>query len=483
MSPKQLENLLKQLLQQPRETEWLEFKKNNDHELGEYISALSNSALLTGREYGYIIFGISDTKEVVGTTFRPKAERIGNEELENWLARLLRPRIDFYFYELDYQGKHITLVKIEATKNQPVAFSNIEYIRIGSYKKKLCDFPEKERKIWNHGPKTIFEEGIAKDNLDDEQVLDLLDYTKFFELTESKLPSNKEAILEKLKEEKFINKTDSHYQIKNLGAILFAKNLNLFDKLERKAIRVILYDGKNRIRTIKEHLISKGYATGFTLAVDYINDQLPTREKIGDVYRVEEVAFPKIAVRELVANAIIHQDFSKSGTGPMVEIFVDRIEITNPGKPLISPQRFMDHNPQSRNEKLASFMRRINICEERGSGIDKVIYAVEKNQLPAPDFIEEEQFLRVFLYSHKLLKSMSTNDRVRACYQHCCLKQISKEVMTNESLRERFDIAKQNYPMASRIIADTIQSGLIKPQEIEGVGKSKKLAKYIPFWA
>jgi len=97
--------------------------------------------------------------------------------------------------------------------------------------------------------------------------------------------------------------------------------------------------------------------------------------------------YPEIAIRELVANALIHQDFTIRGTGPMIEIFSDRMEITNPGIPLIDTLRFIDEPPQSRNEALASFMRRVNICEEQGSGIDKIILQVKMFQLPAPDFI------------------------------------------------------------------------------------------------
>ena len=88
--------------------------------------------------------------------------------------------------------------------------------------------------------------------------------------------------------------------------------------------------------------------------------------------RKEVKMYPELAVREL-KQCNYNQDFYETGMGPMVEIFDDRIEITNPGKPLISTLRLIDHSPKSRNERLASFMRRIGICEERGSGIDKVI--------------------------------------------------------------------------------------------------------------
>ena len=196
--------------------------------------------------------------------------------------------------------------------------------------------------------------------------------------------------------------------------------------------------------------------------------------------RQEAKLYPPIAIREIVANALIHQDFSIKGTGPMVEIFEDRIEISNPGKPLIELNRFIDHSPRSRNERIASFLRRVNICEERGTGIDKTISAIEMFQLPAPKFVEEDDGFKVILYSPKNLREMTSEDKVRACYQHCCLKYVSNEMMTNESLRSRFKIAEKNYPTASKIISETIATKLIKP--FDPNNKSKRIAKYIPFW-
>jgi predicted HTH transcriptional regulator len=122
--------------------------------------------------------------------------------------------------------------------------------------------------------------------------------------------------------------------------------------------------------------------------------------------------FPELAVRELVANALIHQDLTIVGAGPTVEIFADRIEITNPGAPLVDVNRFIDSPPISRNEALASLMRRFGVCEERGSGIDKVVEQVEAYQLPAPLFEVTNDFPRTVLFAHQPLSRMDRDDRV-----------------------------------------------------------------------
>jgi ATP-dependent DNA helicase RecG len=212
-----------------------------------------------------------------------------------------------------------------------------------------------------------------------------------------------------------------------------------------------------------------------------VNDQLPTNEQIGVALRSEMRMYPELAIRELVANALIHQDLNMRGDGPMVEIFSDRIEITNPGQPLIDPLRFIDEPPQSRNEALASFMRRMNMCEERGSGIDKVVFEVEFFQLPAPKFLVTENHTKVVLFAHRKLSSMDRQDKIRACYQHACLLFVSNQRMTNATLRKRLSIQEQNYATASRIIGDTIQQKLVKPYDPES--SSRKLASYVPFWA
>ncbi|MUG93423.1 hypothetical protein F7734_13685 [Scytonema sp. UIC 10036] len=126
-------------------------------------------------------------------------------------------------------------------------------------------------------------------------------------------------------------------------------------------------------------------------------------------------------------------------------------------------------------------MRRINICEERGSGIDKVVDVVEVFQLPAPAFKVTESHTQAILFAYKKLADMDKEDRIRACYQHACLRFVSNEQMTNSSLRKRFSISSENASIASRIITDTIKAGLIKPYDPSS--ESKKHTKYVPFWA
>jgi predicted HTH transcriptional regulator len=478
-----LKKLIDTLLREPHESEWLEFKENNDQPqlIGEYLSALSNSACLCDQSHGYLVYGVeNNTHEVKGTSFKPHiAKGKGNEDLEPWLARLLAPRVDFRIFEYDYEGKPVVVLRVDATNNTPVKFSGEAFIRVGEHKHQLRKFPEKERKIWQKTPPTAFESGISISGQSADEVFKKIDYPAFFDLMGLPLPDNRSGILAKLAEEDIIRSDEDGFTISNLGAILFAKDLNVFPSLKRKAVRVVVYAGDTRINAQKEQAGTRGYAVGFEGLVDYIYDQLPANELIEGALRTEQKMYPKVAIREFVANAIIHQDFSITGAGPMVEMFETRIEITNPGNSLVDTDRFIDHAPKSRNEALAALMRRMNICEERGSGVDRALKAIEIAQLPAPEFQSEEQYTRITLFSYRDFKKMNRTDRIRACYQHSCLQWVCRDFMSNATLRERLGIDSQNYSMVSRIIRDAIERKLIKPADPENKSNKKK---YIPWW-
>lgn len=483
MTDQQLIDLLNELVKQPNESEWVEFKLNfhSAEEIGERISALSNGACIHNQSYGYLVFGIEDGSHIIkGTTFKGKTHKAkGNEDLEHWLATRLNPRIDFSIYEFGYDvQRHITLFVIPATKVQPVEFINQAYIRVGSITRKLNDFPEKQAKIWK---KTIllFEKEIAKDNLQASDISKYLSTETYFDLMKLPYPSTQQGVIDKFMEEGLIAKNHGHYAITKLGAIGFAKNLRDFESVERKSPRVIVYKGKNKVETIREQSGSKGYAIGFDGLVTWINSQLPANEEIGKALRTESRMYPEIAIRELVANALIHQDLNEKGF-PMIEIFTDRIEISNAGTPLVTPERFIDAYV-SRNEKLADIMRRMGFCEEKGSGMDKVIFYNELYQLPPVNIIVAEQRTRVTIYSYKTLNDLDKSEKIRACYQHACLKYVSNEKMTNQSLRARFKIEDQNYSIASRIIRIALEEKVIKEDNPDN--QSRKYACYIPFWA
>ncbi|WP_312936575.1 ATP-binding protein [Stutzerimonas nitrititolerans] len=479
-----LVSLVRELCKLPAETSWLEFKRNNADplEVGEYLAALSNAAALDGKSSAYLVWGVDDkTHEIVGTTFVPQVAKKGNEELESWLLRLLNPRLHFRFHSFEVDDKPLVLLEIPSAHSKPTSFEGRELIRIGSNKKPLKDFPEQERALWRVFDRTPFEELSAASGLDAAEALALLDYPAYFDLLGLPLPTDQAGILSRLQEDGMLRCDQAkRWEVTNLGAILFARELKKFKGLARKAVRLIVYEGKGRLKTLREQVGQKGYASGFEGLIEYLSALLPRNEVIGKALRKEVPMYPDLAVRELIANALIHQDFSVSGAGPMVEIFEDRLEITNPGEPLVDVDRFLDSPPRSRNEALASFMRRVGICEERGSGVDKVVFETEFFQLPPPRWERPDGSLRVVLFAHRVLKAMDKLERAHACYLHACLRYVLRDPMTNTSLRERFGIDAHNSATASRIIRDALEAKLIKPYE---EGQAKKNSRYLPYWA
>lgn len=480
----ELIGVLNELRKLPTETEWVEFKHNKaePEELGEYLSALANAAALTGKVHAYLAWGVDNASHnIIGTTFDPTGTTVGNEELESWLLRLLSPKINFRFYKLQTEAKPVVLLEIGAAFRHPVQFKGNEFIRVGSYKKRLKDFPEKERELWRVFDHTPFEQEVAADGVGAEDVLGLLDYPAYFDLLSTPLPEGRDGVLAALASDGMIARgKGGKWDISHLGAILFARRLGDFHTLRRKAVRVIQYKGESRVASIREQEGGGGYATGFQSMLDFITALLPSNEVIGRALRRQVPMFPELAIRELFANALIHQDFHIGGTAPTVEIFPSRMEITNPGLPLMPSDRFLDSPPRSRNEALASFMRRIGICEERGSGVDKVVAISEFYQLPAPLFETTEAHTRAVLFAHRELKEMDRADRIRACYLHACLRYVQRDQMTNTSLRARFGIDEKNSATASRLIREALEAGAIVAYDTNA---AKKYMKYLPWWA
>lgn len=480
----EFEALVTTLREQPAESEWLEFKENmaDPEEIGAYVSALSNSAALHGESRGYIVWGVQDgTHSLVGTSFNLRTAKKGNQALHLWLLSKLRPDPGLTLHFGKIAGKDVGVLEIAAASHAPVLFNGTAYIRIGSHKKKLNDHPVQAKQLYRNLDDVPFEHRLAVTGLEVDEVLEQLEYGVYFTLQQRAVPTAPELILEALVADQIVVLEPSgRYAITNLGALMFAERLTDFPALERKAPRVIKYKGKNKLTAEKEQLGGRGYACGFTGLVDYIDNLLPSNEIIGRALRTEVSMFPPSAVREIVANALIHQDFSISGSGPLIELYDNRIEFTNPGTPLVDPARFVDAPPRSRNEKLAYMMRRCHICEERGSGWDRIAAEIEMYQLPAPLVRVSENHTAVTLFQHLAPNEMSKEERIRAVYLHAVLKFVSGERITNSTVRERFGLSGKESSTASSYIREAVEAGWIAPHDPDA---GRKHMQYVPAWA
>ncbi|MGB7413851.1 MAG: ATP-binding protein, partial [Thermosynechococcaceae cyanobacterium] len=294
-------------------------------------------------------------------------------------------------------------------------------------------------------------------------------------------PSTRAEVLRKFQQERLIKPTTAGWNITRMGAVLFAKHIEEdFPDLQSKAPRFVVYEQNNKLNTRMDVFNNEGYAVGFLDLVNFIMAQTPQSEVLSGALRESVKMFPEEAVRELLANALIHQDFSQTGPSVRIELFSDRLEISNLGLPPIDAERFIDED-KSRNERLADLMRRLRICERKGSGFDRVVYATEVHQLPAPDIRLGSVHTSIVLFAHKDFKKMDRDDRIRATYQHCCLKYVMNEKMTNRSLRKRFQLPDKKAEPVSRAIREALDSELIQPADPSVT--STRYRSYIPFWA
>jgi ATP-dependent DNA helicase RecG len=459
------------LLRVRSENEHLEFKEATNRfdfeELVGYCVALANEG------GGQVVLGVTDKKprQVVGT----KAFDVPERTVAGICERL---HIKVTFAEVMHPSGRVLVFQVPSRpKGQPIHYQGRYWMRAGEELVPMT--PDQLQKIFAEG-ELDWALRPAASGCDAEMIVQLLDTQSYFDLVHLPYPAIREAVLDRFASERLIERNGGTWTITNLGAVLFAKKLESFDMLSRKAARVIVFEGRNKLKTKLDRPGTRGYAVGFQGLVEFINSLVPSNEVIEQALRREVKMFPEIAVRELVANALIHQDFSESGSSVVIEIYEDRMEISNPGKPFISPDRFIDEY-QSRNERLADLMRRLGICEEKGSGVDKVIEAAEAFQLPAPDFRVGEKRTSVVLFAHQDIDKMDRNDRIRACYQHCCLRYVMNAKMTNQSLRERFKLSGNKVATVSQIIAATVDAGKIKVADSEQT--STRYRHYVPFWA
>lgn len=477
-------DLVNALRKYPNETSWIEFKHNNyDFKMiGQDISALANSATLSERNKSYMLWGIDDkTHEIIGTKEDLQTLKRGNQELESWLRMMLSKNAEFEIKKLEVEGLSICILIISKAMYQPVTFEKTEYIRIGSYTVKLSDHPNLKVQLWDKLRNEKFETQSTFIDLELTKALQMLDYTSYFDIKGIPMPTDESGIAHYMLEQQIIQKQDNEkYSITNLGGIALAKDLATFNRIGRKAIRIVLYDGINRLSMLKDETINKGYVSGFNEALKLIEALLPSKEVINTAFRETELQYPPLAIRESLANALIHQDFSITGAGPTVEIFSNRIEITNPGRLLVDKYRIIDNPPKSRNEKLATLMRQLKLCEELGTGWDKITLACEKALLPAPQITQYEDNVKVSLFSKIPYQNMAKEDRLWACYLHACIRHAQGQYLSNSSLRERFGVAPSTAGSISRLIKEAVSQSLIKPLD---ENMSNKQMKYIPIWA
>lgn len=455
------------------ELDWKSGLSDKTERLAQHISAFANM-----KGGGILVYGVNND----GTCFDLTKEEIDKtvQTLGNIAQNNLVYAIPIEHSVMTFEGHALLFIYIPEQSDKPVYLRGKDiyssYHRSAGQTVKMSRNQVKALIAASQG--ITFEQQTAKEGLTREEVLKLLNYKALYRILDKNVPQSTDAIIERLSDYHLCKLVGESWTITNLGAILFANELKDFPNMEGHEVIVRKYVGtNNRQQEFEQHGVY-GYAVGFEGLVDFIMRNTSS-EQI-DVKREEVPTYPRVAIREFVANALVHQDFGITGMPVTIEIFSNRLSITNAGAPLNDINRLIDLPPQSRNEQLAQMMFILGICERRGSGIDRAIAAVEEMFLPPVKFTKSDQHTRVFMYPQKNLKEMTKQEKISACYQHACLMYEDGDKINNQSVRERFELSKNDTSIASRIIADTLEAGLIKPADIETT--SKKYMTYIPYY-
>ena len=342
------------------EREWFEFKVNwfNENQLGEYISALANSAVIAGKKYGYFVWGVHDkTHEIKGTSFDCNQD-VKNEPLKHFLARQLSPDTNFTFDEVEMEGKKVVLLTIPAAKSVPTAFANERYIRIGSSKENLRKYPEKEAYLFEllrHGFPTIENTPSDYQNLSFEKLL-IYYGAKGLKLNPDTFKKNLSLYTE-----------DGKY---NILAQLLSDNSHI-------PVRVAIFSGKTKadnmysVREFGNQCIL--YSLDEVLRYGDVLNIIQADESDRVVERKDVPLFENDAFREAVINAFVHNKWV-TGNEPMITVFSDRIEILSRGS--LAPEQTMEGFFAGEsipvNKKLSEIFLQLHISEKTGRGVPRI---------------------------------------------------------------------------------------------------------------
>jgi len=433
---KYLHNSLHPVKVELNELDWKSGLSEKSERLSQHISAFANQ--IGG---GTFAFGVNNDASL----FTPSREQA--EDIVSRLGSIARNNlhipIKLEHASVEYEGEGIIFVHVPEQVDKPIYMSRQQVHDMIAAKEGIS-----------------FEDRAASSGLSADHILTMLDFGEFYKLISKPVPIGAESIAEGMANYGFCKKCETGWAITNLGAALFARDLRSFPSLEFRYVVVRQYKGANNRDISAETFFYEGYAISLEKIVKYVMSLLEKTEDILHPKRENRYPYPEVSIRELVANMVLHQSFEVYGIALSVEIF------TLP--------------PKSRNDKMAQAMFLFNLCEKRGSGMDRAVEGVEAMRLPAITIEKGEDFTRTRLFPLKKYTEMTKTEKILACYQHACLLFEDGKVLTNQSLRERLSIGKNNAAVASRIIADTITAGFIKPQEEQSI--STKFRGYVPYY-
>lgn len=403
MSVSSLHETLESLRRLPRELGTVEFKLNQAEpdDIGQYLSALANTAALQGHDRAWLVWGVEDgSHAVTGTQFDPFACRVGgNQALVMWLQSMTQPRADFDFHELAHPQGRVVMLEIHPARRAPVAFQHIRYIRVGSHKTKLSEHPDKEARLWAQlGVKEdwsgLLVPGASLADLDPQALTAARQrFTEFLVRSEPDAGRHDAIRTEAANwsDETLLNKAHITKQgrITRAALLLLGKDeaSHFLSPVDAK-ISWMLRDADNGTVT------SQPFGLPFLLATERAFERIRnvTLDHMpdGTLFPTPVQRYDNWVMREALHNAVAHQDYTLGGKINLVE-HPDRLVLTNLGHFIPNSVEWMlEHQapPEHyRNQWLINGMIRLRMIDQAGSGIRRMFTTQRQRLFPLPDYV------------------------------------------------------------------------------------------------
>lgn len=393
---------LERLRSLPREAATVEFKSNWDYpeDIGEYISALGNSAALEKHDRAWMVWGVDNhSHDVKGTSFNPfSAKGEGNQPLIMWLTRKTSPRPDFQFHELDHPDGRVVILEIHPPRTAPLAFAGVRYIRLDSHKTKLSDHPDKESRLWTMlGQKEDWSgeivAGATLEDLDPEAVVAARQrFTEYLLKSEPDVARHGQIRVEAEGWDvpTLLNKARITKQgkVTRSALLLLGRDeaAHFLSPVDAK-ISWILRDAQNHTESSQHFGIplllstDKVYGRIRNVTVEHMPD--------GTLFPTAIQRYDAWVMREALHNCIAHQDYRLGGKINVVE-HPDKLVFSNLGQfipPSVEWMLVHQSPPEHyRNQWLIDGMIRLRMIDQVGSGIRRMFETQRDRFFPLPDY-------------------------------------------------------------------------------------------------
>lgn len=550
----------------------------NPDVIGKFISGIANSSAKNDKDFGLLIWGVNTiTGNIDGSYFDPESLIIEGKSLPTWLQDLTENNVEFDFTSLDLDGVNLVILEVLKPLTEHVTFKGREYF-IEDGRPKEVDLEEDEsvtQNVSNDIERASYSENNnPKINIRPlNELLDSLDFETYFELMDESIPADEIAVANVLQKAGIIgfDSLENGYYLTNVGALALSKSLSEHPGLRRRHLILKRYSGINKGGNCDKRVFDSGYLVSIGQAIRAIQELTRMPDPITGEADVEPSPYPIRAIRELVVNALLHQDLDGSNDeygSPLIEIFDDRIEISNTANIKINIATLVNTQPWIRNVELYALFAKVSLCGNKEHGWELVIDGCEQAQLPSPSIegidlftlikcVEEADIsalsyddqgnpndLRAAVSSYPvaalslidahdktdeytkhgefasaedsriepgtkilaeapivqttsieeatcdrfcvvvsapmLYRNMSEDAKMASAYWHACSLFAKGDVLTNTSLRERFDMSKSQTAQVSRLLRACIDVGLLKTIDEDA---PLKLRRYMPAWA